>query len=112
MYAKDPYETKYQFLINKRQSTGLKHFNDPIAFIEYSNNMHDVYKNINECNSSNINEVIRAVLNSLFFIFTKKILHAPKAPKASKEPKAQKRNQAKTQNANKRTKIKNALKNI
>ena len=30
-YAKDPYEAKYQFLINKRESTGLKHFNDPKA---------------------------------------------------------------------------------
>ena len=62
--------------------------------------------------SSNKNEVIRAVLKSLFFE-KKKILHAPKAPKASKASKAQKgqkRNQAKVQNANKRTKIKNALK--
>ena len=50
MYAKDPYETKYQFLINKRRSTGLKHFNDPKSFIEYSNDMQDVYKNIDECN--------------------------------------------------------------
>ena len=44
LYAKDPYEGKYQFLINKRESIGLKHFNDPKAFIEYSDNMHDVYK--------------------------------------------------------------------
>ena len=29
LYAKDPYEDKYQFLINKRDSIGLKHFNDP-----------------------------------------------------------------------------------
>ena len=36
---------KYQFLINKRESTGLKHFNDPIL-IEYLNDMQDVYKNI------------------------------------------------------------------
>ena len=50
MYAKDPYEDKYQFLINKRESIGLKHFNDPKAFIEYSNDMHDVYKNINNYN--------------------------------------------------------------
>ena len=50
MYAKDPYETKYQFLINKRKSAGLKHFNDPKAFIEYSNDMQDVYKNTNEYN--------------------------------------------------------------
>ena len=25
LYSKDPYENKYQFLINKRESTGLKH---------------------------------------------------------------------------------------
>ena len=48
LYAKDPYETKYQFLINKRESTGLKQLNDPKAFIEYSNDMEDVYKNIDE----------------------------------------------------------------
>ena len=51
LYAKDPYEAKYQFLINKRESTGLKHFNDPKAFIEYSNDMQDVYKNIEEHNA-------------------------------------------------------------
>ena len=50
LYAKDPYEPKYQFLINKRESTKLKHFNDPKAFIEYSNDMQDVYKNIEEYN--------------------------------------------------------------
>ena len=50
MYAKDPYESKYQFLINKRESTGLNYFNDPKAFTEYSNDMQDVYKNINEHN--------------------------------------------------------------
>ena len=50
LYAKDPYEAKYQFLIYKRESTGLKHFNDPKAFFEYSNDMQDVYKNIDECN--------------------------------------------------------------
>ena len=50
LYAKDSYETKYQFLINKRERTGLKHFNDPKAFIEYSNDMQDVYKNIDEHN--------------------------------------------------------------
>ena len=39
LYAKDPYEDKYQYLINKRESVGLKHFNDPKAFIEYSCDM-------------------------------------------------------------------------
>ena len=35
LYAKDPYEAKYQFLVNKRESTGLKYFVDSRAFIEY-----------------------------------------------------------------------------
>ena len=50
MHAKDPYEGKYKFLINKRESIGLKHFNDPKTFVEYSNDMQDVYKNIEEYN--------------------------------------------------------------
>ena len=48
--AKDPYEAKYQCLINKREGVGINHFNGPKAFIEYSNNMHDVYKNNGEQN--------------------------------------------------------------
>ena len=44
LYAKDPDEAKYQILINKRESTGLNHFNDPKAFIEHSNDMQDLYK--------------------------------------------------------------------
>ena len=51
MYTEDPFEAKYQFVINKRESTGLKHFNDPKAFIEYSNDMQDVYKKIEEYNA-------------------------------------------------------------
>ena len=50
LYAKDPYEKKYQHLINKRENVGLNHFNDPKAFVEYSNDMQDVYKNIDDYN--------------------------------------------------------------
>ena len=50
LYAKDPYEAKYQYLINTREKVGLKHFNDPKAVIEYSNDMQDAYKNIDEHN--------------------------------------------------------------
>ena len=35
LYDKDLYEAKYQLLINKAESTGLKHFNDLKAFIGY-----------------------------------------------------------------------------
>ena len=48
LYAKDPYEAKYQFLIKKREDVGTKQFNDSKAFIEYSNNMNDIYKNIED----------------------------------------------------------------
>ena len=50
LYAKDPYEAKYQYLINIRKKVGLKRFNDTEAFIEYSNDMQDVYKKIAEYN--------------------------------------------------------------
>ena len=53
LYAKDTYEAKYQFLINKGKCIELKHFNDSKGFIEYSNgsnDMEDVYKNIEEYN--------------------------------------------------------------
>ena len=46
LYVKDLCEAKYQYLINIRESVGLKHFNDLNTFIEYSNYMQDVYKNI------------------------------------------------------------------
>ena len=39
--AKDPYEERFQFLLNKRESTDLRHFNDCKAFIEYSKDIDD-----------------------------------------------------------------------
>ena len=50
LYAKDPYEAKYQYLINIHEKVGLKSFNDSKTFIEYSNDMCDVCKNIDEYN--------------------------------------------------------------
>ena len=50
LYTKDPYEAKYQYLINKREKVGLDHFKDPRAFIEYSNDMQNVYKNTEDYN--------------------------------------------------------------
>ena len=50
LYTKDHYETKYQYLIKKKEKVGLNHFNDLKAFMEYSNDMQDVYKNIEDYN--------------------------------------------------------------
>ena len=41
---------KYQYLINKPEKVRLNHVNDPKAFMEYSNDMQDVYKNIEDYN--------------------------------------------------------------
>ena len=50
LYAKDLSEPKYDFLIKKRYDVGIKHLNDPDAFIECSNTMDDVHKNIGDYN--------------------------------------------------------------
>ena len=50
LYAKDPYDAKYQYLINKREKIGLNYYDDPKAFMEYSNDIHNVYKNIEDYN--------------------------------------------------------------
>ena len=58
LHAKDPYECKYEYLISMREKVGLKRFNDPKAFTEYSNDMHDVYKNINYYNPDKENKIL------------------------------------------------------
>ena len=56
LYAKDLYEAKY--LIKIREKVGIDHHNDPRAYIEYSNDMHDVYKNINYYNPDKENKAL------------------------------------------------------
>ena len=58
LYAKDPFKSKYQYLINKREGLGMNHFSDPKAIIEYSNDMHHVYKNIDEYDTDKENRML------------------------------------------------------
>ena len=58
LYAKDLYEAKYQYLINNREKVELNHFDDYKAFIEYSNDMQDVYKNIEDYNPGKKRKVL------------------------------------------------------
>ena len=58
LYAKDPYEAKYQYLINKRESLGINRFNDPKSFMKYSDDMRDVYKNINHYNTEKEKKIL------------------------------------------------------
>ena len=60
LYAKDPYESKYQYSIKKREKVGLKHYDNPKSFIEYSNNMQDIYKNMKEDNFGQKRKVLIA----------------------------------------------------
>ena len=57
-YLKDPYESKYQFLINKLVDVGFKNSNDPKVFIKYLNVIKDVYKSIQEYNPGKKREVL------------------------------------------------------
>ena len=60
LYAKDPYKAKYQYLISKREQVGLDHFNDSKVFMDYSNDMQDVYKNIEDYNPNEKGKVLIA----------------------------------------------------
>ena len=50
LYARNLSETKYEYLIKKREDVGIKHLNNPNAFVECSNMMDNVYENINDYN--------------------------------------------------------------
>ena len=58
LYSKDPYKAKYQLLINDRESTGLKYLNDSKAFIEYSNDMDDIDKDIEDKNPTKKRKIL------------------------------------------------------
>ena len=68
LYVKDPFEAKYQFLVNKRESIGIKYYNDYKALTEYSIVMDDIHKNIEEYHSykkSKILMVFDDVINDM-----------------------------------------------
>ena len=54
LYAKDPYE----YLINKHEKVALNYYDNPNAFTEYSNNMQDVYKDIDEYNADKERKIL------------------------------------------------------
>ena len=50
LYAQDLSEPKYEYLIKKREDAGIKHVNNPNAFIVCSNTVDDVYEDIDNYN--------------------------------------------------------------
>ena len=72
LHVKDPSEAKYQLLINKRERTGIKYLKDSKAFIEYSNYMNDIYKNIKEYNPNKKRKILIAFDDMTGDIFSNK----------------------------------------
>ena len=58
LYAKDIGEDKYNYLINKREQTGIKNLNDPKAFIEYSDDVSDALGDIKNYNKNRDKKVL------------------------------------------------------
>ena len=50
LYVKDPFELKYQLLINGSEKVGIKTLNYPKALIDYSQTIDDVYENLEDYN--------------------------------------------------------------
>ena len=50
LYVKDPFESKYQLLINGRKKVGIKEIKNPKAFIDYSQTIDVVYENMSDDN--------------------------------------------------------------
>ena len=66
LYAKDPSGTKYQLSINKRGGLGLRHCNG--SKTEYSKDIQDVHKSIEEYNPHGKRKVLPST-NSNRFIY-------------------------------------------
>ena len=76
LYARDLSEPKYQFLIKKREDAGIKHVNNPNAFIVCSNTMDDVYEDIDNYNPNRDKKVLIAFDDMIADIMTNKRFQA------------------------------------
>ena len=76
LHAKDLTELKYEFLIKKRENAGIKHSNDPKAFIECSDTMDDVYKNIDDYNPNRQRKILIVFDDMIAYIISNKKFQA------------------------------------
>ena len=61
--------------LKKRKRTGLKHFNDSKAFIEYSNDMDDTSEDIEEKNPNKKRKILIIFDDMIAFMLSKKKLN-------------------------------------
>ena len=62
-------------LINERENTGLNHLNDSKAFIEYSNDIDDICKNIKEYNPNGKQKILIIFDDIIADMLSNKILN-------------------------------------
>ena len=72
LYVEDLSEPKYEYLIKNRENAGIKHVNDSNVFIEYSNTMDDVYKNIDYYNPMRKRKILIIFNDTIADIMTNK----------------------------------------
>ena len=73
LYLQDPYEAKYQLVISKGESADIKYLNDSKVFIDFSNDMDDIYKNIEEYNSDKKRDILYLMIWLLISLLIKKL---------------------------------------
>ena len=76
LYARDLNKSSYKIFIKKHKDAGIKHLNDPNAFIGCSNTMDDVYENIHDYNSSKKRKLLIVFDDMIADIMTNKRFQA------------------------------------
>ena len=76
LYAKDFSESKNEYFIKNRETAGTKHLNDSKAFIERSNTMNDVYRNIDNYNQKRKRKILIIFDDMIADIMTNKKFHS------------------------------------
>ena len=76
LYSKDLSEPKYQLLVEKRENLGVKNYNYPSAFIEYSNATDDVYNNSDDKNPKRKRKILIVFDDMIADIVTNKKFQA------------------------------------
>ena len=58
LYVKDPFESRYQLLINGRERVGIKTLKNPKIFTNYWQTIDDVYENLEDYNPTKKRRVL------------------------------------------------------
>ena len=71
LYVKDPFESKYQLLINGREKGGIEKLKNPKSFIDYSQTVDDAYENLKDYNPIKKRRVLIVFDNMIWNIIKK-----------------------------------------